>query len=198
MGIGWIGNTVVNPCNWYNYGASKYAEYEKTNHQWHCEYCHTQFTTDFESEVVFEANTEIYILYDKAAHSVNKLYTNGLKLAPRDPMDHTDGQNPDEWIDEENPDRAPEVEYVEQLLTTGSTTVKKGMPLTRGIKTNNPLHKKWWKDILKDGGENTEEPCPKPMIRICTMCLDHNEELLAQVGECKFYYLGRVPVFASR
>ena len=30
------------------------------------------------------------------------------------------------------------------------------------------------------------------------MCLDHNEELLSEVGECKFYYLGRVPVFASR
>ena len=72
------------------------------------------------------------------------------------------------------------------------------MPLIRGIKTNNPKHKKWWKDILKDGGENTEVPCPKPMVRICFKCLDHNETLLEEVGECKFYYLGRVCAFASR
>ena len=27
--MGWIGNTAINPCNWYNFGASKFPEYEK-------------------------------------------------------------------------------------------------------------------------------------------------------------------------
>ena len=173
--MGFVGNTVLNPCNWYNFGASKYPEYEKLNHNWDCEYCDANFTTDYMSEVVFEANTEIYILYDKTKQSVNKLFTSGLKLIPKDDrLINTEDQG--EW-DSENLDQPP-LDYVEQLLTTGSTTIPKNMPLIRGIKTNNPKHKKWWKDILKDGGENTEVACPKPMIRICTMCLDHNEDLL--------------------
>lgn len=48
------------------FGHSKYDEYPKPNHQWQCEYCDAEFTTDYDCEIVYEANTEINLLYDKA------------------------------------------------------------------------------------------------------------------------------------
>lgn len=70
--------------------------------------------------------------------------------------------------------------------------------MIRGIRTNNPKYKVWWKSILPEGGEFTEEPMPRQFIRICIKCLDYNEEFLDEIGECKFYYLGRTVVYACK
>jgi hypothetical protein len=173
------------------FGQSKFYEEEKKNHSWECHYCDAKYTTDYTCEVLFEANAEIHLLYEKSKHTINKLFTEGVKLVKKDARLRMERTN-------ENEDSGDELEqtyqeefhpgYEELMTTTGSTTIKKGKNMVRGIRTNNPAFKQWWKDILEDGGEYTTEPIPEEWIRVCIKCLDNSEEYHHTIGDCKFYF----------